>query len=592
MTAATQSVVPPLPPESLDALSRIARPLTDEQRLWASGFLAGMAHRETSTPSVVAAAPDPAAQSTWTVLFAGETGNSRRIAERLAQRLQDAGAASRIADMAEYRAVDLKRERRLIAVVATHGLGDPPEGCEPFFEFLGGARAPKLHDLQFAVLALGDSTYDDFCSAGRELDQRLANLGAERLFDRVECDTDFEDQANAFSEHVLDLAGSLLDEPAAAPATPHLVAVPPLQFERDRPFAADVLVNQKITASESTKDVRHVELSLQGSGLRYEPGDALGVWPRNGSVVVRRVVDLAGLSGDEQVDIGGATQSIAEALTDRLELSQTRASFLEGYAKLAGSEELTRLIADADQRLSFLKSHQVVDVLNAFPTRLPAQTLANTLPKITPRLYSIASSPLVAEDEVHLAVRLLQTRSDRFGTTSQLLRDEPNSLRVYVEPNPRFRLPQDPHTPVIMIGPGTGVAPFRAFMQQRELEGAHGPSWLFFGDRSLRSDFLYQLEWRRMLKRGVLQRLDVAFSRDQHDKFYVQHRLREHATALFDWLENGATVYVCGDMHRMAPDVHEALVSVATRGLGKDTEAGAAYLDDLKRAGRYRRDIY
>jgi sulfite reductase (NADPH) flavoprotein alpha-component len=596
MSAVAKEVTKPLlPRENLDALNSAAGELSRDQLLWASGYLAGLANLGDDSAATLRdpqARENPASvEERWTILYATETGNSRRIAMQLEATAQAAGLTTRVVDIADYRLAEFKTETRLLIVSATHGLGEPPEGCEPFFEYLASKRAPQLPELQYSVLALGDSSYEDFCTAGHELDERLASLGATRLTSLVECDIDYEDETERWSAAVMAAA----EKPSvlSATAAPRLVAVSPSAvFHRDQPFAAEVYANQKITGCQSSKDVRHVELSLQGSGLRYEPGDSLGIWPRNNISLVDSVMSQFGLDGTKLVTVGKQTLPVHEALTHRLELSQLSAAFVRAYAEASGSQQLADLLGDRTALTEYLNNRQVVDVLTTHPAELDEQGLADALRRVTPRLYSIASSPLATDDEVHLTVALLATRQGRFGAVSTLLAEEPEQLPVFVEPNKNFRLPQDGDTPVIMIGPGTGVAPFRAFVEHRQLLGAQGRNWLFFGDRNFGSDFLYQIEWLRHLKQGGLDRLDLAFSRDQQDKVYVQHRIRERAGELFRWLEEGAHVYVCGDLKSMAPDVHEALVDVSAEGLGKNREAGEMYLSELKSSGRYQRDVY
>ena len=597
MSAVAKEVVPTaLPKACVQALTSLAEPLTHDQLLWASGYLAGVAQSKTAPlelRSVQHSLDEGRANDRWTVLYASETGNSRRVADQLAARIKTVGAVCRIMDMVEYRPREIKKESRIIIVAATHGLGEPPEGCEAFFEYLADDRAPQLEALHYAVLALGDSSYDDFCTAGRELDERLAALGGQRLIDRVECDVDYDEAAESWIAGVLEIVNETqADAPAGITPTPRLVSVAAPAVTRDNPFTAVVLVNQKITGRDSTKDVRHLELALEGGVVGYEPGDALGIWPRNDARTVLALAEEFKLEVDKEVALGEEAMSLRQALTERLELSQVSASLLRAYSSIRGDDALESVLADRSRLTKFLKTHQVIDVFKSYPASLDEQTLVQTLRRVTPRLYSIASSPLVNDDEVHLTVALLETREGRLGATSQLLDALPSSLPVFVEPNARFRLPADPDAPVIMIGPGTGVAPFRAFVQHREAQGALGETWLFFGDRNFSSDFLYQLEWRRALKRGALTRLDVAFSRDQDEKFYVQTRMRERRSEIFRWLEEGAYVYVCGDMHRMAPDVHATLIEIAAYGLGKGTEAGEDYLKALRAAGRYRRDVY
>ena len=597
MAAVVQEApTPTVTVEQLTALNEAAALLNRDQLVWASGYLSGLAAAEEKRSGgvPVVATQAQGQPERWTIAYGSETGNARRIAEALSSRAKEAGVAQRLVDLVEYRPTELKSESGLIIVTATHGLGDPPDGTEPFFEYLHSKRAPKLEGLKYAVLALGDSSYEDFCTAGRELDERLAELGGQAIAPRVECDVDFATDAESWSTALVEQLESLAPR-LGEPQGPKLAAVPTVSFNRNRPFEADVFTNQRITGSHSTKDVRHLELSLEGSGLTYEPGDALGIWPKNTPTLVDSVLELLALDGKDEVTVEGERIPLADALTVQSELTQVSAPLVKRYGELAKHPALSALLDDRSQLVEFLKSHHVIDLLSRFPAELDAQTLVDVLARPTPRLYSIASSPLVHPDEAHLTVSLVDFvahgRKHR-GAVSGQIAEEPEALSVFIEPNPRFRLPKKNAAPIIMIGAGTGVAPYRSFVNHRQALGHSGETWLFFGERHFGSDFLYQIEWLRHLKEGSLTRMDVAFSRDQAEKAYVQHRLREQGQDVFRWLEQGAYVYVCGDLHHMAPDVHATLIDIATAGLGRDRDAGEDYVKQLKADGRYQRDVY
>ena len=584
--------------EQADRLHSAVADLTPVQLQWVSGYAAGLAAASV-VESAQDAVPSPAAErgKRLTVLFGSQTGNGEALAEALASQARDRGFASETISLAEFRPADLRRESLLCIVVSTHGDGDPPDDAELFHEYLMSAKAPALSGLHYSLLALGDSSYVNFCQTGRELDARLSELGAKRFAATVECDLDYDEAATTWTDGVV---ASLPGQLEGTPRVARLRAVETAaSFDRQHPYAAEVLVNQKITGAASTKDVRHIELSLEGSGLRYEAGDSLAVIPENPPALVDEFLAIPGFDADEIVAVRGSRMTLREALSTRLEITAASVAFIRQWSKLSGSEDLQRLLeSDNGEALAaFLDSHQVIDVVRFFPFVVPAQAFVDALRNLSPRLYSISSGPAANPGEVHLTVA--PVRYDAFGTrhwgvASTHLADrvaEGDCVSVYVEANKRFRLPE-PDRPIIMIGPGTGVAPFRAFVQERIEQGASGDSWLLFGDRNSDSDFLYQLEWQRHLKNGHLTRMDVAFSRDQAEKIYVQQRIAEHAEELYRWIEKGAAIYVCGDARRMAQDVHDALISVLVTHAQLDDDAAEQRLRELRRVGRYQRDVY
>jgi sulfite reductase (NADPH) flavoprotein alpha-component len=483
-------------------------------------------------------------------------------------------------------------------VVSTHGEGDPPEDAAEFHEYLHADHAPQLKDLEFAIFALGDSSYEHFCQTGKNLDQRLEALGAERVLARVDADLDFTGPAGSWQEALLEELGEPAPGPRARAQLQVVSAKGTVAYSRERPFSAEVLGRNPLTVHPSTRQVQHLELSLEESGISYQPGDALGVWPENPARLVEEFLELTGMAGDHPVSRDGKERTVSDWLTRHLELTQLSRAFLEPYAEASGSGELQGILEDNKNLRAWLISRQVPDVVAAFPARLEPDAWIQLLPRLTPRMYSIASSPLETPDEVHLTVATVGGERDdrlRAGSASWYLNESVQAggrVRVFCEANTRFRLPEDPETPVILIGPGTGVAPFRAFVQHRQAAGHSGGCWLFFGARNRRTDFLYQLEWQRHLKSGALARLSLAFSRDQADKCYVQHLIAEQGRELHAWIEQGAHVYVCGDAVGMAPAVDLALTGVLARHGGLDEEAAEARLKELRRAGRYLRDVY
>jgi len=604
----------PFDPERAERLDALIADLDPAQLLWISGYTAGLAAERARSgargflalPLVQPlAAPHAAATRTTpatavTVIYGSQTGNGRRLAERLGRGLETAGLHALVVSAADYSPKQLAQERFVFLVASTHGDGDPPDDARALFDFLTGRRAPQLPSLAYAVLALGDSSYPRFCHTGRVLDERLAELGARRLFARVDCDVDLEQQAAPWIEQEVGAARSeLLTEP------PRLAIVTPLRptaiplASREHPLELELLANQRITARGADRDIRHVELAIPEERFDYEPGDAIGVIADNPPAAVERIVELTALDPAAPVTIDGTTHSLRSWLTSRREIARIARPLVERLAERSGNSELARWLAPesaAELRHAF-KQLQVADLLRRFPAAWEPEALVRALHPLTPRLYSVASSRREVGGEAHLTVAVIDYRyagERRIGPASwQISVASPGArLRAFVEPNPRFRVPADGTRDIIMIGPGTGVAPFRGFLQQRVADGARGRNWLIYGGRHRERDFLYQLEWQDALKRRQLHRLDVAFSRDQADKVYVQHRLREHGRELFAWLEQGASVYVCGDAQYMAPDVHAALTEVIATHGARSPEDAADYLSGLAQAKRYARDVY
>ena len=608
----TVSTTFPLDAERADRLAELVRGLDAPGLLWISGYTAGLAAASSNAAwgaaaGAVAVTPTPApptsdADAPWvaTILYGSQTGNGRRVAEALGERLQARGLRVRVLRTGEYATRELARERRLFVVMSTHGDGDPPDDARPFTDFLFGRRAPQLPSLEFAVLGLGDSSYPKYCEIARRIDERLAELGGKRILDRIDCDVDFESPASGWQAQVTDWAGQLPQETGAPARIAVLrpVATPPA-YGRERPFQAELLANHRITFGEGVRDTRHLELSLAGSGLRYEPGDALGVVPENPPATVDAVLAAARLDGTQDIDRDGKRRTLAEWLTNGLEITLVTRPLIARFAERGSHADLAALLQPGNEAAlrAFITSIQLADLLERYPADWDAESLAGALRPLAPRLYSIASSAKEAEDEVHLTAARIDTgggSSVRPGAATHFLatRAEGATVPVYIEPNPRFRLPADTSSDVIMIGTGTGVAPFRAFVQERAATGARGRNWLIFGARHFARDFLYQLEWQRALKRGALNRIDLAFSRDQGRKVYVQQRIAEAGATIHAWLEGGATLYVCGDATHMAPDVHAALAGAIGRHGGVSAEAAQEHLDRLGADGRYLRDVY
>lgn len=608
MSHAAAPLPSPLTGDQGALLSRFVEGADGGALLWASGYLAGAARALTPTALAIAApalAPQPA-----TIIYGSQTGNARRTAEALHAQLRDAGLPARLLRADAYPLRELGNESLLYLVISTQGEGDPPDDAIGFAEFLHGKRAPKLPQLKYAVLGLGDSSYADFCGIARKLDARLAELGAARVQALGEADLEIDTVAAPWREAALGHARELLKPTPAA----HLATVTPLRphaapaWSQDRPFPAELLANQPLSGREfkgtgfrryaaPDKDVRHIELSLGGSGLHYEPGDALGIRHRNPDALVDTVLAATRLDGDSEVEHDGESLPLSRWLAERRELTRLAKPVLAALAERANARELAQLLEPGNSGLAtLLNDHQLIDALRRWPADWDAAALVAALRPQVRRLYSIASSRKRVGDEAHLALDVLRYHAhgfDHLGAASGFLAalEEGAQLPVYIEPNERFRVPADASRDIIMVGPGTGVAPFRGFVQERAETGASGRNWLFFGARHFNTGFLYQTEWQDALQKGELHRLELAFSRDQAERIHVQQRLREQGRDVFDWLQGGAHLYVCGAID-MGKDVHAALLEIVREHGGGDAEAAADYLSNLQREGRYSRDVY
>ncbi|MEZ6971763.1 MULTISPECIES: assimilatory sulfite reductase (NADPH) flavoprotein subunit [Aeromonas] len=585
----------PLSDEQQRLLSQALSTLNTQQLAWVSGYLYGLSQAG-SQPAVTGAAAT-APSGNLTILYGSQTGNAKGVASAIKAQAEARGLPVTLTSMADYKPKQLKKETHLLVVVSTYGEGEPPESAVDLYEQLKKGKIGKLEGLKFAVLGLGDSSYEFFCQTGKDFDSLLTKAGADRVHELASLDVDYQDAAKAWGEQALNAIAATLSAGPAGSSVASAVqqAVGHSQYSKENPFPARLSVNQKITGRDSTKDIRHIEISLEESGIRYQPGDALGIWFDNDADLVGEVLALAHLSGDEATARG----SLREVLSRELELTRLHGGFITGLAEISDNAALKDLASDKAQVNALVASAQVVDVLKRFPTALTAEQLMGLLRPLTPRLYSIASSQSEVEEEVHLTVGVVRYPQEdgtvRSGAASSYLADrlpEDAEVRVFVEHNDNFRLPANPDTPVIMVGPGTGIAPFRAFLQEREAQGADGKNWLFFGNPHFTQDFLYQVEWQRYVKSGLLSKISLAFSRDQANKIYVQNRLREAGLELYQWLEAGAHFYVCGDANHMAKDVQEALLDVIAAHGQKSREEAEEYLSELRRAKRYQRDVY
>ena len=597
-TQAPPSNLLPLNPEQLARLQAATTDFTPTQLAWVSGYFWGVLNQHSGAATAV---PAQAAEMPGiTLISASQTGNARRVAEALRDDLIAAQLNVKLVNAGDYKFKQIASEKLLVIVTSTQGEGESPEEAVALHKFLFSKKAPKLEGTAFAVFGLGDTSYEFFCQSGKDFDSRLAELGAERLLDRVDADVEYQPAAAEWRARVVEVLKSRAPVAAPAQGAPSGAVndIHSSPYTKEAPLTATLAVNQKITGRDSEKDVRHIEIDLADSGLRYQPGDALGVWYQNDPALVKELVELLWLKGDEPVTVDGKTLPLAEALEWHFELTVNTANIVENYATLTRSETLLPLVGDKAQLQQYAATTPIVDMVRFSPAQLDADALIGLLRPLTPRLYSIASSQAEVESEVHITVGAVRYDIEgraRAGGASSFLADrveEDGEVRVFIEHNDNFRLPANPQTPVIMIGPGTGIAPFRAFMQQRAADGAEGKNWLFFGNPHFTEDFLYQVEWQRYVKEGVLSRIDLAWSRDQQQKVYVQDKLREQGAELWRWINDGAHIYVCGDANRMAKDVEQTLLDVIAEFGAMDAEAADEFLSELRVERRYQRDVY
>ena len=572
----------PFSEEDVDLLNRVVGPASPVQRAWLAGFLAGV-ESVTGAPHAVPAAP-PVAAEPLTIVFASESGNSEKLAADIAKAARKQGFKPTVIDMPELELASLAKAKKLVVIAATWGEGEPPGRATRVYNELMSDAAPRIEGVEFGVLALGDTAYAEFCAIGKQIDERLAALGGKRAVDRVDCDLDFATPAAQWIDGALKalapaeaergrvIAVDFAGKTAAAPATEIL--------------EAEIIEHTNLNSSRSDKQTIHLALGFEHGAPAYEPGAALDIYPENDPAAVDELLQLSGVADD----------ALRSELIGSRDITTLSIKTLETYAAATGHAQVKALIADGKAR-DWLAGRQLVDLIESFPVKLdPGQLRALTRP-LAPRAYSIASSRREFADEAHLlisAVRYATHGRDRKGVASTYVVDRlkrGQTLRVKVKPNKHFALPA-PDRDIVMVGPGTGVAPFRAFVQERRATEALGRNWLFFGDRSFTHDFLYQIEWQDALKDGSLARMDVAFSRDTPEKVYVQHRMWEQRRDLVEWLENGAYFYVCGDAKRMAKDVRAMLVQAYADVKALSPEAAEQAVLTLDREKRYLQDVY
>ncbi|MFC3041436.1 assimilatory sulfite reductase (NADPH) flavoprotein subunit [Virgibacillus xinjiangensis] len=606
----------PFSKEQTEDLNRILPTLTETQRIWLSGYLSVPQQSSGGVAAVLEnpTASQPAVQQTaslkqreLTILYGSETGNAQSVAKDLEEKAKARDKKVKLAALDDFKPKDLKKVQDLMIVTATHGEGDPPDNAISFHEFLHSRKAPKLQDVRFSVLSLGDESYEFFCQTGKDFDKRLEELGGERLYGRVDCDVDFDEPAAEWVEGVLselekDDVGTGAENSSVDQLDPSLTAGQPI-YSRTNPFNAEVLDNINLNGEGSNKETHHLELSLEGSNLAYEPGDSVGIFPKNDPELVESFIGQMNWDPEESVPINkqGEVRSLREALLSNFEITRITKPLLKKAADLFNNDELTAFLSPEkeEEQKTYMDGRDLLDLVKDFPPKdMEPADLIQILRKMPARLYSITSSYQANPEEVHLAIGKVSYHSngrDRSGVCSGQCaeRVEPGeTLPIYIQKNENFKFPMNGETPAIMVGPGTGVAPFRSYLEELEELEVEAKTWLFFGDQHFTTDFLYQVEWQNWLKNGVLTKMDVAFSRDTKEKVYVQDQMRKNSAELYKWVQEGANIYVCGDEKKMAQDVHDTLLDIFQKEGNMSAEQANDLLKEMRQQKRYQRDVY
>ena len=589
--------------EQLELLTKLTGSLSKEQQIWVAGYLAGFSERNGEQISQQVEIATTSAQSVLTILYGSRTGNGERLAKKAKILAEAQGLNVVLKNMETYRTRDLQAEKNLLVIVSTHGEGVPPFSAQELHGFIFGKRAPKLEGVNFAVLALGDSSYFQFCKTGRDFDEQLEKLGAKRLVPVLTCDLDFEQPADEWIKSTLNSFGGELVNGSQGSTANQVTASNEIntetpKYSKKNPFKAPVYEKITLHGKPSERQTLHLELATDDKGLTYEPGDSAGVIPLNPPELINEVLKVTGLNGEEELEVNGVKTTLYDSLRRNFELSKITPDVASRYLAFAPNTKLKKLIENASKFKEYLYGRDIVDLFQDFPAKVTSAELSKLLRPIQPRSYSISSSPLACPGELHLTVSVVnyeQSGRAKRGACSSYLSEvavEDEHVPIFIESNPNFRLPKNEETPIVMIGAGTGIAPYRAFVQHRELSEKRGKSWLFFGNRNFETEFLYQAEWQNFLKSGALTKMNVAFSRDGSKKEYVQDRLIENSKELFRWLQEGAHFYICGDMNKMAGDVQKALVKIIEKEGDLNNESALEYVTNMQKEKRLQLDVY
>lgn len=594
--------------QQLEKVSKAVDGLDPMQLAWVSGYFSGLSVNAAGQPvnklsQAALANPSQQAAEKITVLYGSQTGNSKKIAESLHTALELNGNQAELKNTLDYRPQQLKKEQKVIVVISTQGNGEAPDEALGFYKYVMSERAPRLENLEFAVLGLGDSSYDDYCQTGKDIDSALEKLGAKRFHYRVDVDLDFEDDVIKWKKDILSKTEPNNDTVVSFAPKLGGSASTDQTYSESNPYQAEILNVLDLTTAESTQNAYHIELAVDADGLGYQAGDIIAILPDNQDELVDALIKQLDYNPNEMVTIKKGQFKLHTAFKHHLEIANLTANVVKTYAGFIKSDSLQALLDDKEALKDYLNGSDLLNLITDYPSEISTQDLVASLRPLISRQYSIASSETTHEDEVHILIKpviytLSSKESDEdrkhYGVASNWLKDKQmgDTVPVHIKPNSSFKLPEYAEEKIIMIGAGTGVAPFRSFLFERENQGAKGNSWLFFGEQRFRSDFLYQTEWQKFLKDGTLEKMNVAFSRDQAEKVYIQHKLLEEAASVYEWIQQGATLYICGDINNLAKDVHNTLIQIISEQSGKSLEDAVTQLDEMKISKKYQRDVY
>lgn len=593
----------PLSLEQIDLLKKFEKNCSNIQFAWLSGYFWHLSNQDYSNfkknKNILSSEQKKIDSPTITIISASQTGNARSLAERLNKYLNDNNKQSYLISASDYNFKKIKDEKFLILIISTQGEGEPPEEALSLYKFIMSKRAPKLNDLKYSVFSLGDSSYDLFCQAGKDFDKRFNELGGKKLLNRLDVDIEYEDDYIKWSKELLVLINKIDISCSTSNFSKKDFFSDNINiYTKYNPATATILTNQKITGRNSIKDVRHIELNISDLNLKYTPGDALGVWYQNSEDLVKKILKLLSINTSDIIKIKNKNINISDALKNHFELTNNTKNLVKKYADITKNKFLKEIILNDEELSNYVKNTPLVNMISDYPKKISSQAFIDILRPLTPRLYSISSSQSETNDEVHITVGVVKKiisnclhLGGASGYLSELLNiDDP--VKIFIEKNNNFRLPKNTKTPIIMIGSGTGIAPYRSFMQQRDNDGATGKNWIFFGNPNFTEDFLYQIEWQNYLKNGLLTKMTLAWSRDQEKKIYIQDKIRENGQEIWDWIEENAHIYICGNASKMAKDVEETLLCIISKNGNMSIENSNEFLNNLRLNKRYQRDVY